>query len=159
MLRRLEPAGLAEHLPRYELLARLDEQAIRAAAFNPLRALAKPSIFGLEMYCVQAGFKICLNAHGPSAYASNQRLYEATGVGTCLLTDWKDNLPDLFDPDREVVTYRSPEEAIEKIRYLLDHDDERRAIAQAGQRRTLRDHTIPNRMVRVNEIFQTSVRG
>jgi hypothetical protein len=35
--------------------------------------------------------------------ATNQRLYEVTGVGSVLVTDWKSNMPDLFDLDREVV--------------------------------------------------------
>jgi spore maturation protein CgeB len=74
------------------------------------------------------------------------RLYEATGMGALLLTDWKDDLGDIFETDREVVTYRSPEECAEKARYYLDHPDERAAIAEAGQRRTLRDHTWLKRM-------------
>ncbi|HEX3051737.1 MAG TPA: glycosyltransferase, partial [Aggregatilineaceae bacterium] len=103
--------SLAQHFPRYPLLARQEAGHHRVSAFNFLHAQAHPPIFGLAMYRTMANFKICLNAHGPSEYASNQRLYEATGVGTCLLTDWKDNLPSLFEPDKEVVTYRSAEEA------------------------------------------------
>ncbi len=82
------------------------------------------------------------------------RLYEATGVGTCLLTDWKENLSELFDPGREVVTYKNTDEAIEKVRYLLDHESERTAIAAAGQRRTLRDHTANQRAGAFAEIIR-----
>jgi spore maturation protein CgeB len=46
----------------------------------------------------------------------------------------------------EVVTYRSGDECVEKTRYLLAHDSERRAIAAAGHRRTLRDHTYFQRI-------------
>jgi spore maturation protein CgeB len=74
------------------------------------------------------------------------RLYETTGVGALLLTDWKQNLHELFEPDAEVVTYRTPEECVEKIRYYLEHEDDRARIAQAGQARTLRDHTYRSRM-------------
>jgi spore maturation protein CgeB len=35
--------------------------------------------------------------------AGNARLFEATGVGTFLLTDFKDNLQTSFEPSREVV--------------------------------------------------------
>ncbi len=83
------------------------------------------------------------------------RLYEATGVGTCLLTDWKANLPNLFTLDVEVVAYRSAEECIEKVRYLLDHEDVRQAIAAAGQRRTLRDHTTRQRAEQLDDIIQS----
>jgi len=51
----------------------------------------------------------------------------------------------MFDPGKEVVAYRTPEECAELIRYYLAHDDERQAIARAGQARTLREHTYEHR--------------
>ncbi len=78
--------------------------------------------------------------------AANVRLYEATGMGTLLLTDWKSNLPELFEVGREVVAYHSVEECAEQISYYLEYEKERAAIAAAGQRRTLTEHTIDRRM-------------
>ena len=78
-------------------------------------------------------------------------MFEATGVGTCLITDTGCNMPDLFEPDKEVVTYANIEEAVEKSQYLLEHDQEREEIAAAGQERTLRDHTIQNRCELIND--------
>jgi spore maturation protein CgeB len=43
------------------------------------------------------------------------RLFEATGVGTFLLTDFKDNLQTLFEPNREVVAWRSVNERLSMI--------------------------------------------
>ena len=40
---------------------------------------------------------------------------------------------------------------IEKVRYYLSHEDERTAIAEAGYRRTLKDHTYRQRF---QEIFE-----
>jgi hypothetical protein len=107
-----------------------------------------PPVFGLQNLEILARTKIAFNSHIDMAqdYCGNVRMYEATGVGACLLTDWKDNLPELFEPDVEVVTYRSGDECVEKTRYLLAHDSERRAIAAAGHRRTLRDHTYFQRI-------------
>ena len=82
------------------------------------------------------------------------RMFQATGVGTCLLTDTGRNMADLFEEDHEVVTYSSIEECIEKVNYLLEHDDVRRQIATAGQKRTLRDHTVMNRCQQIDEILQ-----
>ena len=112
------------------------------------------SVFGLECYEILARSKIVFNSHIDCAenYAGNIRLYEATGMGACLVTDWKVNLPDLFEPDVELVTYRSAEECVEKVRYLLDHEDERQAISDAGQQRTLWDHTFAQRVQRLHEI-------
>ena len=120
-----------------------------------------PPIFGLAMFQKLHDSKVVFNVHGDNARnsASNMRLFEATGVGTCLLTDWKDNLPGLFKPEVEAVTYRSTEECIEKVKYLLEHEEERKAIAEAGQQRTLCDHTIRQRVEQIDEIIQTHLRS
>jgi len=114
----------------------------------------RPSVYGLEMYKVLRQSAVSLNTHidctGPDA--ANLRLYEATGVGSCLLTDSKSNLCELFELDKEVVAYRSADECIEKGKWLLEHPQERRAIAAAGQSRTLRDHTMENRAVELDAI-------
>lgn len=78
---------------------------------------------------------------------------------SCLMTDWKVNLPEMFEPDVEIVTYRTAGECSEKVRYLLDHEDERQKIAAAGQRRTLRDHTYRRRAEQVDEILTKLLAG
>ena len=64
------------------------------------------------------------------------RLYEATGVGALLLTEAAPNLSDMFEPGVEIVTYTGADDLIEKARHYLEHEDERAAIARAGQART-----------------------
>lgn len=91
--------------------------------------------------------------------AGNIRLYEATGMGTLLLTDWKSNLPELFEVGREVVAYRSVGECAEQISYYLAHEEERAAIAAAGQRRTLTEHTIDRRMQELVGILEPYLSG
>ena len=123
---------------------------------SPIRQRYHGEAWALDMYTILGRAKIALNRHIGIAgkYANNMRLYEATGMGACLLTDAKENLGQLFELDREVVTYRSTEECVEKIRYLLEHDDERAAIAKAGQARTLREHTYAHRMQELVEIIK-----
>ena len=81
-------------------------------------------------------------------------MFEATGVGACLLTDTGHNMPDLFEEDKEVITYRTIDEAVDKVNYLLAHPDEAEQIAKAGQIRTLKDHTIINRCQQIDEVIQ-----
>ena len=116
----------------------------------------KPGLYGLAMYQMVHNSKVTFNNHIDisAQFANNMRLYEATGVGTCLLTDWKENLSDIFEPGVEVVTYRNAEEAAEKVQYLLAHDDERCRIAEAGQRRTLKDHTFDLRAIQLDEMIR-----
>lgn len=101
------------------------------------------SAFGLSMYQTLADSKLTLNYHIDAAKneAANLRLYEATGVGACLITDWKENITNFFEPGYEIVTFKTVEECAKKIEYLLSHEAERVAIAKAGQERTLRDYS------------------
>lgn len=128
-------------------LERIAEQSI-------IRAYHRGPAWGIRMYEVLRQSRITLNLHaeigvGGSSradWANNMRLYEATGMGTCLLTDVKGNLADLFDPQREVVTFEDADDCAAKIAFYLKREPERMAIAQAGQKRTLRDHRYTTRM-------------
>ena len=121
--------------------------------------VAKPPLFGLKMFQQLQCSRVTLNTHIDisATHASNMRLYEATGVGSCLLTDAKGNLRDLFEPDVEVVTYNNWEECVEKLNYLLAHESEREAIAKAGQRRTLRDHNFDARATQLERIIKAAL--
>jgi hypothetical protein len=116
--------------------------------------------WGLDMYRVLARSRIALNRHIDVAedYANNMRLYEATGVGTLLVTDAKRNLPELFEPGEEVVTYATEDELIEKIEHYLNDEPDRIRIAQAGQARTLREHTYAVRMTELVAIVARYLR-
>lgn len=124
-----------------------------------LARLVQPGIFGLAYYEAMRSSEVSLNIHADSSprYASNIRLFESPGVGSCLLTDWRPNLPELFEPDREVVAYRSAAECAEKARWLLDHPGERREIARRGQKRVLRDHNFKNRAIELDALIRRSV--
>src|SRR5690606_30132161 len=91
-----------------------------------------PPVFGLEHMKILARSKVALNNHSEIAGNSsgNMRMFEATGMGACLLTDHKDDVATWFEPDREIVTYRSTEEAIEKAHWLLENQTQRKAIAR-----------------------------
>lgn len=119
------------------------------------------AVFGLDSFELFNRSRMTFNCHIDCAETSagNVRLFEATGVGTCLITDWKANLPEMFEPETEVVTYKSIEECIEKVRYLLDHEEGRQAIAAAGQRRTLRDHNFVQRAAQLDEIIRRLMKG
>lgn len=133
-----------------------EELFLAATQISPsIAARARPPLFGRRMFRQLRDSKISLNTHIDVSvrHASNLRLFEATGVGSCLLTDWKSNLGQLFADGEEVATYRTAGECAEKARYLLEHDETRRRIAEAGQRRTLRDHTYRRRAQQLDQIL------
>lgn len=117
-------------------------------------------LFGLQMFQQLRDSRVALNTHIDISpiNASNMRLFEATGVGSCVLTDWKANLSELFEPDSEIMTYRDADECVEKAKYLLTHESERRSIAAAGQRRTLRDHTFDHRAAQIDSIIREALK-
>jgi spore maturation protein CgeB len=123
---------------------------------SPLRNAYCGSVVGLAMYRVLARSQVTINCHIDEArdFANNMRLFEATGMKTCLVTDWKKNIHDFFESDQEVMTYASGNEILEKIQYLLDHENERLDIARRGQARTLRDHTYERRMPKLLNIIR-----
>ncbi|MCK9387001.1 MAG: glycosyltransferase [Sulfuritalea sp.] len=123
---------------------------------SPIAARHHGEVWGLDMYRALARSRVTLNRHINVAEnnANNMRLYEATGVGTLLITDRKDNLSELFEIGKEVVAYSSKEEAAELINYYLAHPDEAEAIARAGQARTLDEHTYQRRMEELVPILQ-----
>lgn len=124
-----------------------------------LKRFLRPPAFGLDMFQVIRDSRMTLNIHADSSprFASNMRLFETTGVGTCLVTDWRENLHELFAPDSEVVTYRSAEECMEKVVWLLENPREREEIAMAGMRRTLREHTFEQRAVELDRIIRRAL--
>ncbi len=95
--------------------------------------------WGLDMFRILGQSKITVNINGDlgGSISVNMRLFEATGMGCLLLTDHADNITELFIPDVEIVTFKTPEEAIQKYNYYSSHESERKKIAEAGQKKTL----------------------
>lgn len=147
---------LLEHLVRAGI--GLDVFGYRVEALpkaSPLRQRYRGEAWGLDMYRLMASAKIVVNRHGAVAegHANNMRLYEATGVGALVLTESAPNLPQLFQPNGEVVTYKGRDDILVKLRQLLAADDERQAIAVAGQERTLTEHTYTRRMSQLVDLL------
>lgn len=115
----------------------------------------KGEAWGIGMFQQLAYSLITFNKHIDVAenYANNMRLFEATGSGSLLITDYKDNLSDLFEIGKEVVAYRNTDEAISLAKYYLNNPTEALEIALAGQKRTLKDHTYNQRMYDLSEIL------
>jgi hypothetical protein len=124
-------------------------QALPAA--SPLHRCFQGEVWGADMYQVLRRSRITLNSHIDMAgnEAGNMRLFEATGVGAFLLTDFKDNLDTLFAPGREVAVWRSVDDCLKAIGRMIGDDGGRAAIARAGQARTMAQHTYRHRTAEI----------
>lgn len=92
--------------------------------------------WGLDMFRALRSGRIALNAEidVASGEAGNMRLFEATGMGAMLLTEHQPNIESFFEPGREIETFRTPGEMLEKIRWYLGHPTEMAAVAEAGRK-------------------------
>jgi len=92
-------------------------------------------------------YEACLNLNQKpnTINGLNFRPFEATAVG-CLV--FNENVPDLaeiFEPGKEIVTYGSVEELMEKYNMLSKDAPRRKKIAEQGSQRTLSEHTFTHR--------------
>lgn len=112
-------------------------------------------VWGIDMYNILHNSQISLNRHINIAkqYAVNMRLYEATGMGTMLITDAKKNLDSVFSVGKEVEAYNTKQDLVDKINYYLNHQAKRESIAKAGQKRTLANYTYAIRMQELTTIL------
>ena len=76
----------------------------------------------------------------------NMRVFETLGTGGFLLTNWIPTINEVFKEGVHLVTYKTLDEAVEKAKYYLEHDDEREAIAEAGYQEAHTHHKYENRI-------------
>ena len=105
---------------------------------------AKEPVYGMEMYELLRSAKICLNIHAELAEKTggNMRVFEATGIGSFLLTDLGRQDHGLFQSGREIETFRNQGELREKVLHYLQNPEERNRIAKAGQQKCLREFSL-----------------
>jgi len=81
----------------------------------------------------------------------NMRFFEAMASGALLISDRINNgLNCLFEENVHYIGYSSPEEAIYRINYYLQHEDERVLIANAGFSIVHKIHTYDNRWLKIS---------
>lgn len=78
-------------------------------------------------------------------YALKMRDFDGPMSGSLYLTHHNPDLEELFDIGKEIETYRTPQECVEKVCYFLAHPDQAEAIGRAGRIRAEREHTWEKR--------------
>ncbi len=66
-----------------------------------------------------------------------QRVFDVMAAGGFMISNYQPELAKLFVEDEEIVLFRTKEELMEKVSFYLNHEDQRKAIASAGQRKVL----------------------
>lgn len=73
------------------------------------------------------------------------RDFEGPMCRTCYLTGYSDEIQEFYDVGKEIDTYRTAEELVDKTKFYLDHPDAAERLREAGYHRALRDHTWKRR--------------
>lgn len=81
--------------------------------------------------------------------AVNQRIFDVPATGAFVLTDWREQMDELFEPHTEIAYYQEADEIPERIRYFLDHPQERQRIGTAARKRIVAEHTWQHRLQRM----------
>ncbi len=158
---RIDPGYLIETLilareltsrERMEMLQRLSKQyevTCYSAGTDPEGALSevrfRPPIEGEEeVFKAYYSAKINLN-HTLTSIETGVplRVFDILGVGGFVLSNDQEELHELFEVDKELVTFSSFEEMEEKAAFYLRHDDLRIRIGIAGYERVRDCYTYP----------------
>lgn len=74
------------------------------------------------------------------------RIWDILGAGGFLLTNYQIELGDFFENGKDLVYYDSLDDMMRKAEYYLDHEDERKTIAQNGLKKIVQYHTYEHRI-------------
>ncbi len=88
--------------------------------------------------------------------AVNQRVFDVPACGAFLITDWREQIENLFEPGREVICYHHPEEVTELIGKWLADAHGRKGVARAARKRVLAQHTYAHRLQELIHIMRNS---
>ncbi|GAB4289454.1 MAG: hypothetical protein Kow0083_02170 [Methylophaga sp.] len=103
------------------------------------------SVWGEQLQQLLVSSKIVLNITRSPFYGAetgiNLRIFEALAAGCFVLTDYCDEVVDLFEAGREIETFKGAAELVEKVAYYLENEKERQAIARRGHDKFLQSYT------------------
>lgn len=91
--------------------------------------------------------------HCEDFYALKMRDFDGPMSGSCYVTHDNPDLQSVYKVGEEIVTYRTVNECVEKVRWYLSHEEERERIAQAGRARALVEHTWEKRFKGLFEVL------
>lgn len=109
--------------------------------------IGPPVKAGKATALVYAGSRINLNiaSHGIEQ-GTSQRIMDIMGAGGFVLSTYCPETAELFEEDKEIVFFKTPEELLDKADFYLTHDKERRRIAKAGHEKVIKCYTYDKKI-------------
>ncbi len=136
--------------------------AVRGRGLGDLgRAKMLPylSFSKLREYACRSKINLCVTrkAHASVFASASARPFELASMATCIVSNPYLGIETWFEPGKEIIVIQNRDEAVERYRWLLAHDSERRAIGAAARTRVLKEHTFRHRAQQLTEIVQQYV--
>lgn len=111
-----------------------------------------------EMPLIFNRSKINLNiTMRPIMTGLSQRVFDVTACGGFLLSNYQEELPELFEIGTEVEAFASKEELLEKADFYLRHDEIRSKIAENGLERVKACHTFEHRFKEMLDMLMKTI--
>jgi spore maturation protein CgeB len=108
------------------------------------------AVWGHDLHELLSQSKIVLNITRSQFYGAetgvNLRIFEALAAGCFLITDYCDEVNQLFKVGVEIETFKSSNELKDKIHYYLSNSDKRIEIARNGHQAFLERFTWAKRL-------------
>lgn len=80
------------------------------------------------------------------------RAWDIMGNGGFLLTNYQAELLDYFEPGKDFVYYEDMDDLREKVSYYLNHEEERKKIAENAMEKACREHDLTSRIFEMLKI-------
>lgn len=77
------------------------------------------------------------------------RIWDILGAGGFVLTNFQTEIPEYFEIGKDLETYASEEELIQKIGYYLEHEEERREVARNGYQKAKEQYSLEMRVKQI----------
>lgn len=81
------------------------------------------------------------------------RIWDILGSGGFLITNFQPELPMFFENGKEVVYFEDKQDLLKKVKYYLEHEEERRAIAQNAYNKVKKYHGYQQRFDEMSKII------
>jgi spore maturation protein CgeB len=104
--------------------------------------------------------KVWLSTTGPADLVGT-RYYETMALGTTLLACNKFDrvYDDIIEEDKHCIMFDSVDQLQDKVRYYLNHDDERMQIVENAKEHALGNHTWDHRAQKINNVLTGIMEG
>ena len=160
--------GLPQYKPRRQMLKKVIDAGFYLKWWGPRPARKIKEIpfllskvckaYGGEFVYLESFYKVAKaskvflsrDSYPEVRLSMSVRIYTALCCGAFYMCKKVKGIETLFKPGEDIEVFENYDEMIDKIKYYIDHDSKRLAIAKSGQKKVLEKHTYRHRF---NEMF------